>query len=245
MFDSPAARGQETCIDRASANPNFPCDLPSWNYSDVLNGLDQFMEMVPNFPIGSNGSGASEAGDQSYVGGHEALGPNATPAGLGKAEKEKRRQYKNKLAQKRFRERQRVGEGCVHVARLTLYALVPLTLHHLQAHSNDLEAQLKASSAQLEDMKQKQKALEARNIMLEKLIDLDKQGVSAATMSPAAVRSCHESCISCSCVCCCCWIISYSVQVWSLHCFMFEDGQLHPKSPSGQVGLLVQTCAAV
>ena len=113
MFDSAEARAQGDCTDRASANPDFPCELPSWNYSDVLNGLDQFMEMVPNFPTGSDGSGASAGGHQSHLGGHEALSPGATAAGLGKAEKEKRRQYKNKLAQKRFRDRQRVGQGCM------------------------------------------------------------------------------------------------------------------------------------
>ena len=64
------------------------------------------------------------------------------------------------LAQKRFRERQR-------------------------ARSDDLEAQVKATSAQLEEMKRKQRALEARNVMLEKLIDLEKKQSGSPVALPA------------------------------------------------------------
>lgn len=95
MFDTPEARGVGNCVDSAGLEPDLPCDLPSWNYSDVLNGLDQFMEMVPNFPTGSDGSGASEGGHQEQPSGHEVHSPRAGSSG--KNEKEKRRQYKNKV----------------------------------------------------------------------------------------------------------------------------------------------------
>lgn len=67
------------------------------------------------------------------------------------------------LAQKKFRDRQK-------------------------ARSEDLEAQVKATSMQLEDMKHKHKALEARNFMLEKLMDLTtKQDSGGMTPETVAV----------------------------------------------------------
>lgn len=45
----------------------------------------------------------------------------------------------------------------------------------LQVRSQELEVQFAATTAELQDLKSKQKTLEARNLLLEKLVQLSKQ----------------------------------------------------------------------
>ena len=58
----------------------------------------------------------------------------------------------------------------------------PVAYHHhqaassaVQARSKEHEAQFAATTAELEALKGKQKALEARNLLLEKLVSINKQ----------------------------------------------------------------------
>lgn len=59
--------------------------------------------------------------------------------------------------------------------------------NELQARSDELEAQVRATSAQLEEMQRKQKTLEARNTMLEKLVNLDRTQTGLSQGSPVVV----------------------------------------------------------
>lgn len=190
MFDSPTARGFGNTVDTATADA-YPGELPSWNYSDVMKGLDQFMEMVPNFATSSEGS---EGVTQADPGLNEALNQQTTDA-TDKSTAAKRRQYKNKLAQKRFRERQKVRNLMTRGCCWPTQCFLTQGSNLLQARSDELEARVKATSARLEEMTRKQKSLEARNTMLEKLIDLDKQHTIVphiATVSTLHSQHCPE-----------------------------------------------------
>ena len=52
---------------------------------------------------------------------------------------------------------------------------VPCHICDLQVRSQDLEVQFAATTAELQQLKGKQKTLEARNLLLEKLVQLSKQ----------------------------------------------------------------------
>ena len=100
-----------------------------------------------------------------------------------------RRQEKNRLAQKRFRQRKKVRPQYHHYARVPCsYHVCPKSLAYLlwasceqkakllaQERSSTTEAQLAETTSQLHNLKLKQKELEARNALLEKLAKLDKQ----------------------------------------------------------------------
>lgn len=100
-----------------------------------------------------------------------------------------RRQEKNRLAQKRFRQRKKVRPQYYHYATVQCsHHVCPKSLAYLfwarcgqkakllaQERSSTTEAQLAETTSQLHNLKLKQKELEARNALLEKLARLDKQ----------------------------------------------------------------------
>ena len=45
----------------------------------------------------------------------------------------------------------------------------------MQVHTHELEAQLSAATAELQELKSKQRALESRNLLLEKMVQFSKQ----------------------------------------------------------------------
>lgn len=47
--ENPETRGLDNTSEIATLDPYLASVLPSWNYTDVLKGLDDFMEMVLNF----------------------------------------------------------------------------------------------------------------------------------------------------------------------------------------------------
>ncbi len=100
-----------------------------------------------------------------------------------------RRQEKNRLAQKRFRQRKKVRPQYHHCTRVQCsHHVCPKSLAYLfwarcaqkakllaQERSSTTEAQLAETTSQLHNLKVRQKELEARNALLEKLARLDKQ----------------------------------------------------------------------
>ena len=62
-----------------------------------------------------------------------------------------------------------------------------LTCTSCQVRSATVESQLAETTAQLQELREKQKSLEARNILLEKLMKLNKQ--SADAQAPAKVNA--------------------------------------------------------
>lgn len=110
ILDRPTARADlSNTADVTSADPGttpsgLPGDpeFPSWNYSDVMKGLDEFLDIVPNFASsGEDSQGVAQA----YTDLNDTVGRRKA---TDKSVALKRRQYKNKLAQQRFRDRQKV-----------------------------------------------------------------------------------------------------------------------------------------
>ena len=90
----------------------------------------------------------------------------------------------------------------------------PVAYHHhqaatlaVQARSKEHEAQFAATSAELEALKGKQKALEARNLLLEKLVSINKQQQQQQPrmedyVSSQVLRQCGlTSGVNCICLC--------------------------------------------
>lgn len=86
-------------------SPSFAGPMPSWDYSlDVLDGFEQYMDTTPNVPAASFAAqGFSSAADAGTAK-EDSL--DSTPQQLSSSE---RRQHKNKMAQKRFRQRQKAS----------------------------------------------------------------------------------------------------------------------------------------
>lgn len=112
MFHRHEARGLGNAVDTASTDHGFLGELepPSWSYSDVLKGFDEFMDIVPNFANASEGlQGVTQADANLDETSSQRRTRHTTE---GKSTAAKRRQHKNKLAQQRFRERQKVRLLC-------------------------------------------------------------------------------------------------------------------------------------
>lgn len=144
--------------------------MSSWEQpDDAQDGFDQFLSMLPNFaaPAVSFSTGTEAAAASAAV---AAQLPDATGSNMNSVE---RRLQKNKVAQKRFRDRQKVRTCACIVCGLTWASICTWLL--LQARSKDIETQFAATTAELEALKTKQKALEARNLLLEKLVRFNKK----------------------------------------------------------------------
>ena len=114
--------GQRSLYSLMALQEDLPDELPSWAFEeDVLGGFEDFMDMSFD-PDELNASNA-EAADERAVGNAPA-GPEASSSAAVHASQElsasrpptdpsstgvMRRQQKNREAQQRFRERQRVG----------------------------------------------------------------------------------------------------------------------------------------
>ena len=94
-----------------------------------------------------------------FAGAGFAGSPGLDPASMGS--KAERKAYNNKLAQRRARARKKT-------------------------HAQAVEAQLAVASAELEQLQSKQKALEARNSLLEKIVQLEKAQQQPDSVTSAA-----------------------------------------------------------
>lgn len=89
----------------AALQTSFPGALPSFDFSsDVLDGFEQYMDATPNVPAASFavqgfGSAQSAEADTAF---------SADPPSQ-QLSSSQRRMHKNKLAQKRFRDRQKAS----------------------------------------------------------------------------------------------------------------------------------------
>ena len=146
--------------------------MSSWDPpDDAQDGFDQLLSMLPNLtaPTVSFSADALENIEAAATAGaaqsSDAMGSNMSST--------ERRLQKNKVAQKRFRERQKV-RPCTCISISITWAS-NCTWLLLQARSKEIEAQFAATTAELEALKTKQKALEARNLLLEKLVQFNKR----------------------------------------------------------------------
>lgn len=104
-----------------------------------------------------------------------------------------RRMHKNKLAQKRFRDRQKasticlLSSECAYCHQLSCSECNPQTQCCSQVKSQTLEVKFAEVTAELQELRDRQKPLEARNALLEKLMQLNKQ-----SLQPPAPLSSHS-----------------------------------------------------
>ena len=90
-----------TDLSTSSAEP-----LPSWDYSfDILDGFEQYMDTTPNVPAAS----FAAQGFSPVINDVEQPKEDPSEVNLQQLTSCERRQHKNKLAQKRFRERQKAS----------------------------------------------------------------------------------------------------------------------------------------
>jgi hypothetical protein len=77
---------------------------------DLLEGFEEFMGLTPNAPASSFAFGLATAASAPIATSGTPISSNsgAEPAEASPAEKRERRQIRNKMSQRRFRERQKV-----------------------------------------------------------------------------------------------------------------------------------------
>ncbi|KAL3132930.1 hypothetical protein ABBQ38_006844 [Trebouxia sp. C0009 RCD-2024] len=131
----------------------FGQEIPAtWSFGlDVLDGFEQFMDTTPNLdPAVSYGAQrAPEGSTANRASSDDITDTHAEHTSKGRLSAEKKQQN-NRAAQKRFRQRQK--ERC-----------------------HTIEAQLSETTKQLHELRVRQKQLEARNALLEKVAKLTKQ----------------------------------------------------------------------
>lgn len=84
---------------------------------------------------------------------------------------------KSREAQKRFRQRQKVGVWLLKLLECEIQAFCPTDLR-LQARLDTIQLQLDETTKQLRDLRLQQQQLQTRNILLEKIAQLSKEQTS-------------------------------------------------------------------
>ncbi|KAL0023825.1 hypothetical protein WJX77_009006 [Trebouxia sp. C0004] len=146
-------------------NFEFGQEFPSsWDFGkDILDGFEQFMDTTPNLdPAVSYGAQRFPTLTTGRQNSDDASDSHAEHSSKGRATD--RKQQNNRAAQKRFRQRQK-------------------------ERAQSIEAQLSETTKQLHDLRIRQKQLEARNALLEKVAKLNQQPSHEThePLSPAGV----------------------------------------------------------
>lgn len=193
-------------MDLVQSSRNAPEDLEfnSWPASfqpsehDKDNNYEQYMDLAcsvsgscpADFAKGELNTAFSLDSEPS---GQEAARSRSNDLGMSEPSNKRlsaaeRKLQSNRQAQKRFRQRQKVrlSVRCMraricyelHVARSSWLTAVP------QERSHTAEAKLLETTAQLEELQVRQRQLEARNLLLEKVARLNKQTVLREAHEP-------------------------------------------------------------
>lgn len=186
-----------------SMSDNHPFE--SWD-GNLLDAFEQYLDSTPN--LNHEGVDHRSFGVQQTDGvaqlptTRQSSGDIHSHPELSKTlSSNERKQQNNRAAQKRFRAKQKVRSLphlLSHCATSNETCGTPRTQskRRMQAKSQTIEAQLAETTAQLNELKVKQKQLEARNMLLEKVAALNRQPSTGSTSPKVAdVRPTWQACM--------------------------------------------------
>ena len=150
------------------------------NMAEELNGFEQLLDIMPNYAPRSIFQDSSQTLETSGRLTNVDNGTGHVPACLERPTSQDRARQRNNLAQKRHRERNKAGRDRFLQGSCRQLVLNLLNLPPLQVKMQELNTQFAETTRQLEELKVKQKSLEARNVLLEKLMHLNQQNQHSA-----------------------------------------------------------------
>lgn len=170
--------------------PDFEAE--DFRYSvDTLEGIEEYMVLTPNAP---------SANFAAYSLGHTQpappVGMRASPSTSAAAvaattpTESLRKTFNNRMAQKRFRERQKVAAAAVFFVCNNLKFMGTCSVWpYVQERTASLQAELAKTSAQLQELQALQTSLKTKNQLLTKLVDMNMQAEFKSCPEPPATNA--------------------------------------------------------